>query len=187
MTLIDDSGAYGENLKAKLGTRITCPGCGAVFVKARRNKQFCSRACAKQRAALMDPSREDPELLELRRVRKMRENARIRERLYRVAEQFVTCSRSDPEGAQAIELLDNALKQAHAGGELRQALRNRRLIHDIGPRRDLQGVRAKRSRDHLLIFLKALRQHCETTCGMKLEPYLERPKKRALGARHKSV
>jgi hypothetical protein len=186
MTLIDDSGADGENPEAKLGARTTCPGCGDVFVKARRNKRFCTRACAKRNAALMDPARDDPEFLKVRRKRKAQANARIRERLDRVAETFVTCSRPDPEAIAAIELLESALEQAYAGGDLRQALMNRNLIHDIGPRGDVRGVRAKRSRDHLMIFMKAIRGHCRTTRGMSLERYLARPKKRRLGARSKS-
>ena len=186
MKLIDDSGENGENPEAKLGARITCPGCGYVFVKDRRNKRFCTRACAKRNAALIDPARDDPEFLRIRRKRKARENARIRERLDRVAETFVTCSRPDPEAITAIELLESALAQAHAGGDLRQALTNRKLIHDIGPRSDVRGVRAKRSHDHLMIFMKALRDHCRETRGMSLESYLARPKKRRLGARPKS-
>ena len=97
-----------------------------------------------------------------------------------------TCSRTDPEAIAAIELLENALAQAHAGGDLRQALTNRKLIHDIGPRSDVRGIRAKRSHDHLIIFMKALRDHCRETRGMSLESYLARPKKRRLGAWPKS-
>lgn len=104
------------------GARAKCPACGESFVKTRRNKLYCSRACAKARAARMVLENRDEDLIERRRRRKADGNARLIERLDQLSVEYVQLVSIGRNRDHTQRFLEYVLVSARECGPLRQPL-----------------------------------------------------------------